>query len=351
MLSSTLILLSIPCYLATCQSEENGINEFTVNGTQSANGSDDTLFSVRTLELYDDFMTQYAYYQGYPDKSVLNISCLAQNPLFTRTQLVQSLYEYVAAATKDLYPDLYAAGSHHVECLASFTHSAGDIEVERAELLRMEEAVQRRLHNWPTQGFTNQEFVGSYAELVTITESIQKGLAVWDPDQRGIVATRDIPPYTAIGNYFGDEYLHHEGHAQFPWRVYWNQPDHPFRKKWDYFMEISYTDWVDPRLKIPKDTIVLIDGYFDYDHSKYIKEGGQDLDRRESETKASNIEYFVNDARASLYKPTLSEADLDRKNSEFVYCAVDGIIIPFFVVQNETKSGQQLFAYYGPKYG
>merc|ERR1719474_641780 len=98
------------------------------------------------------------------------------------------------------------------------------------------------------------------------------GLDMMDPDQRGVVATRDIPAYTVIGNYFGDEYLHLESDELFRWERYRNQPSHPFRKKWEYFMEIRYDEWADQRLRIPEETFVVIDGYFDYDHSKYLDE-------------------------------------------------------------------------------
>ena len=87
-----------------------------------------------------------------------------------------------------------------------------------------------------------------------------------------------------------------------------------------------------------------MDGYHSYNDSEYVDDIKQDGLKE-------IYEVFVNDARRELNKPELSLEDLNRKNTEFVYCAVDGILLTFLVTLRDIKVDEQLFLYYGPTYG
>lgn len=56
---------------------------------------------------------------------------------------------------------------------------------------------------------------------------------------------------------------------------------------------------------------------------------------------------MINDARADMYDPKMVEQDLERYNSDFAYCTVDGVMYTFLVTLKEIKRGEQLFAFYG----
>ena len=156
----------------------------------------------------------------------------------------------------------------------------------------------------------------------------------------------------------------------FPWNLYFNKTNHPFKIKWDYFMMLAFEKQLDHRLNLPENTKVLIDGYHEYDHADYVRDGAQNLSSEQSKLK-ENVGAYINDARRSLFQPNMTFEDLMRKNSEFVCCAgmyvyasqesnaskqklvdrtVDGILMPFIVVHKEVKAKQQLFIYYGPHY-
>lgn len=312
-------------------------------------------FSEQTMDLYWDFLTHFQYYRMDPKQAAINSTILPENPLYTRTKSVELLYKYMASASRELHADKYLEDPnfHDVECLATFSGSNSNpiTESGERELTLMERAVREGLKNWSGQDLYNPEITKDYANIVPITESIQEGLKMWGPGQRGVVATKNISAYTCIGVYYGDEYLEGEFNSQFTWTTYWNQTNHPFRKKWDYAMAVDYSVWADRRLNIPWGAMVLIDSHHEYSYKKYPLEGGQPLNKKEAWTKSQIIPNFINDARESLYEPQLSAADASRKNTEFVYCRVDGIILPFTVVHKDLMADQQLFLYYGPGYG
>ena len=169
--------------------------------------------------------------------------------------------------------------------------------------------------------------------------------------QYGIVAKRDIVKNTCIGHYYGDEYLLEEYESQFPWDVYGEKEGHPWRKKWDYYMTVPYQSFADRQLKLRNlNATMTMDAYHSYNYEKYVGEGGQDLSERQSRMK-ENLEVFVNDARKDLYGENLKAADFERKNAEFVYCSVDGVLQTFLVTTKDVKADEQLFVYYGPNYG
>jgi len=309
------------------------------------------------MGLYWDFLTHFQYYRMDPNQAAINSTTFPENPLYTRTKAVDLMYKYMASATRELNADKYLEDPnfHDVECLATFSGSNSNPMTESGEreLTLMENAVREGLKNWELAGqnLFKADITSDYSEIVPITESIQEGLRVWGPGQRGVVATKNISAYTAIGVYYGDEYLEGEFNSQFTWTTYWNQTNHPFRKKWDYAMAIDYSVWADRRLNIPWGAMVLIDSHHEYNHRKYPLEGVQQLNKKDTWTKSRIIPNFINDARESLYEPQLSEADAMRKNTEFVFCRVDGIILPFTVVHKDLMAEQQLFVYYGPGYG
>lgn len=313
-------------------------------------------FSEHTMDLYQDFMSHFQFYQMNPQQTMINKTLLAENPLYTRSKAVDLLYKYTESATRDLYADKYLEDPdyHHVHCICTFTWSNYNPVMTQSgerELTLMEQAVRRGLDGWTTGGLFTHNFTSKFVKMVPITEEIQMGLKIWGPGQRGVVAKENISAWTAIGIYYGDEYLSGEFDTQFSWGTYGHLKDHPFTKKWDYSMFLDYSTWADPRFNLPPGVMVNIDSYHEYDHLEYALEGGLTLTPEELWTKNQMIPNYINDARASLYQPYLYEEDMMRKNSEFVYCSVDGIMLPFVVVYKDVDAEQQLFIYYGPNYG
>merc|ERR1719167_2011300 len=202
-------------------------------------------FSEETMDLYWDFLIHYQWQVMYPKQTAINSTTFPGNRLYTRTKAVELLYKYMASATRELNADklLEDPDYRDVECLGTFSGSNPMTESGERELTVMTRAVRESIRDLTIEDLYKPDMMGNYAEIVPITESMMEGLKVWGPGHRGIVAKRNISAYTAIGTYYGDEYLEDEFDAQFPWNTYWNQADHPFRKKWDYVMAIDYSDW------------------------------------------------------------------------------------------------------------
>merc|ERR1712129_427934 len=128
--------------------------------------------------------------------------------------------------------------------------------------------------------------------------------------QYGVVAQTDIDANTCLGHYFGDEYLLEEYEAAFPWDLYGGMEDHPWRKKWDYYMTVPYHSFADTRMDLANINVTMtMDAYHSYDYQKYVDIGGQDLTEQQSKMK-ENLEVYVNDARNGLYEEDLQNADL-----------------------------------------
>ena len=119
------------------------------------------------------------------------------------------------------------------------------------------------------------------------------------------MAKKDLEAFTCIGHYYGDEYILNEYEKQFDWDIYGKLKDHPWRRKWDYYLTIPYHSFADQRLHIPENVTVAIDAYHSYNYSAYVHEGGQDLSWAQSKVKMSNLEEFINDPRNELYKAKL----------------------------------------------
>ena len=303
-------------------------------------------YSDDVMKLYNKFISQLKLSRNNPKQSVLagNKLSIPENKLFTRTKTVQYLFDYVVAATKEIHAKEYEENGpnyHHIECLETFQPGL-------KHWLKTFEPIVREFVSKEKSVFT-QEVIKQYVNREKITEKNCGGLKPLI-GQWGVVAKTDIKKFTCIGHYYGDEYLLFEYEAAFPWKIYHKKKDHPFRKKWDYYMTIPYPSFGDKRLQLPENVTVTMDAYHSYNYADYIKDGGQVLTKQESKLK-ENYEVFVNDARQQLYQAMLNPHDRVRKNSEFVYCSVDGVLLTFLITIKDIKTNEQVFNYYGPNYG
>jgi len=278
-----------------------------------------------------------------PTESASRTVATEENPLFVRTAAVQSLYEYLRAFSARSHAAEHAASPdfHHVECVTTFSGLTND------RLPQYTEAVRDFL-NQQHRTIYHQDTMASFAMKMRVEESIQKGLPVW-ADQEGVVAVRDIAENICIGQYYGDEYLSEEFEAVFPWDELRGETGHPFRRKHDYLMRQNY-NFLDFKLALPPNTSVAIDGFHDYDYAEFRSGQHSQLLPLEQSQKKVTLEGLINDPRANLSISGLSAEDLNRKNTEFVYCAVDGVLLSFVVTHKEIKAGEQLFISYGPGY-
>lgn len=300
-------------------------------------------YSSHVMELKNKFLTQLKYARQNPKDASEQRLPMPENPLFIRTKSIKLLYDYVEAATKELHKEKYDADPnyHHVECIETFTPGM------RGFLKKFEEPVKEFLSN--KQSIFTQQVINQYVSREKITDENNGNLKPLT-GQDGVIAKETIPELSCIGHYYGDEYLLLEYEAAFSWSKYGPQQNHPYRKKWDYYMTIPYPTFGDERLDLPGNVTLTMDAYHSYNYADYVKEGGQDLTKEQSKLK-ENIEVFVNDARKELYQAALHPMDRVRKNCEFVYCSVDGILLTFLLTIREIKENEQLFIYYGPNYG
>ena len=300
-------------------------------------------YSSDVMELKGKFLTQLENARENPKNAFKQRIPMPENPLFIRTKTVKLLYDYVEAATRELYQEQYNADPnyHHIECLQTFTPGLED------QLKKFEEPVKQFLSH--KQSIFTQEVIKQYASREKITEQ-NNGNLEHLTGQYGVIAKKTIPELTCIGHFYGDEYLLFEYEAAFPWNYYGPRPRHPFRKKWDYYMVIPNPSLSNGRFDLPTDITLTMDAYHSYNYADYVKEGGQNLTEEQSKLK-ENLEGFVNDAREELYKPELQPKDEMRRNSEFVYCSVDGRVLSFLITMKEIKENEQVFVYYGPSYG
>ena len=115
-------------------------------------------------------------------------------------------------------------------------------------------------------------------------------------------------------------------------------------------MTITYDQHADKRMNLTKVQVAL-DAYHSYNYEDYVREGGQDLTKRQSKLKIID-EAIINDARERLFSAEdLASADEERQNVEFVYCAIDGVLQTMILTTRYIKADEQLFVYYGPNYG
>ena len=115
-------------------------------------------------------------------------------------------------------------------------------------------------------------------------------------------------------------------------------------------MTITYDQYADKRMNLTNVKVAL-DGYHSYNYEDHVREGGQDLTKRQSKLKIID-EAIINDARERLYSAEeLASADEERQNLEFLYCAIDGVLQTMILTTKDIKADEQLFIYYGPTYG
>eukprot|EP01084_Bolivina_argentea_P139059 244682_1 len=331
-----LLILGFCIYFALFLNKTHAHSSMDMNNTWG--------YSDNVINLRNKFITQYKLASNNPYITTHHKLLIPENDLFTRTKTIQYLYDYVEAANKDIYKEEYVSNDnkHHVKCIETFTPR------DRSQLSKFETAVQQFLNN--EGALFTQHIAQSYIARTKISAENCGGLSKLI-GQTGIVTRKDIRKFTAVGHYYGDEYLLDEFEEQFPWDKYGGIDNHPFRRKWDYYMTIPYHIYADKRLHLDELNITMaMDSFHSYNYAAFVKDGGQDLTKEESKLK-QNLETFVNDAREQLYEKKLSKHDLIRKNSEFVYCSVDGILMTFLVVTKDLKKNQQLFVYYGPNYG
>ena len=297
-------------------------------------------YSSDVMDLKNKFLSQLENARKNPKDAFKQRVPIPENPLFIRTKTVQLLYDYVEAATKELYQEQYDADPnyHHIECLQTYTPGLQDY------LKSFEDSVKEFLSH--ERSIFTQEVIKQYVSREKITEE-NNGNIEHLTGEYGVIAKKRIPELTCIGHYYGDEYLKFEYEAAFPWNYYGKRPDHPYRKKWYYCMQIP--DEYNERFGLRTNITLAMDGYHSYNYADYVNEGGQDLTKEQSKLK-ENLEVFVNDAREELFEPELQPMDEIRKNSEFVYCSVDGTVLSFLITMKETKENEQLFVYYGPEY-
>jgi len=301
-----------------------------------------TTREITDLPEYSIFLDELEFAKQDPAESAKLRVQTKENPLFLRTSVVQTLYDYLRAATKELHAEQYAADPdyHHLQCVTTFSWETHD----RMPLYT--EAVREFLGNKQHPTLYHQDTISSFARRARIEKSIQKGLPVW-PNQHGVVAITDIAENTCIGHFYGDEYLLEEFQAKYPFDRRDKMGD-PFRRKWDYYLAEGYDGSSTQNLSLPKNLTVVIDAYFDFDHIQYKSD--QALSLEQSQQKVT-LEAIINDARTHVLKEALSAEDVDRLNTEFVYCEVDGVLMTFLLTHKEIRAGEQLFIYYGPNYG
>lgn len=221
-----------------------------------------------------------------------------ENELFTRTLSIQYLYDYVQASTRQLYSAQYAADDnfHYLKCIETFDHKT------KRKLPALQIGVKSFLQN--KDALYSQSIAQTYMSREKIKESNHGGLPSL-VGQYGVVARTDIDANTCLGHYFGDEYLLEEYEAAFPWDLYGGMEDHPWRKKWDYYMTVPYHSFADTRMDLANINVTMtMDAYHSYDYQKYVDIGGQDLTEQQSKMK-ENLEVYVNDARNGLYEEDL----------------------------------------------
>jgi len=282
--------------------------------------------------------------QNHPTESLSRIVVTEENPLFVRTAAVQSLYDHLRASSARTHAAEHAASPdfHHVECVTTFSGLTTD------RLPQYTEAVREFVMNRQRPTMYRQDTISSFATKVRVNASIQKGLPEW-AGQHGVVAVRDIAENICIGQYYGDEYLREEFKALFPWKELKGKKGHPFKRKHVYEMTQNY-NFLDLELALPPNTKVAIDGFHDYDPSRFPNGRHSEQLSLEQSQKKITLEGLINDPRANLSKPTMTAEDLLRFNTEFVYCTVDGVLLSFVVTHKEIKAGEQLFISYGPNY-
>jgi len=312
---------------------------------QLRSGSDVT--PLTDLPEYHALLWEFKKSKQDPLAAAMNRIEMDENSLFTRTVAVQRLHDFMRAATKQLYAEKYAADPdyQHIECIATFLPHTHD------RLSLYGESVKKYLSNKESPTLYHQNLTHSLVQKVKVDASIQQGLPVWD-DQDGLVAKKDIADYSLIGQYFGDEYLDHEFYAIFPWELYQQtNTGHPFVKKYEYRYAAWYDDdgayGVDARYPVPNNTALFYDGYHDYHYDQYPN--GQSLSYEESQQKVM-VTGLLNDPRRNMADGGMTEEDMTRLNTEFVYCTVDGVIQSFVFATKDIPKGTQLFASYGSGY-
>eukprot|EP01084_Bolivina_argentea_P001362 2512_1 len=277
------------------------------------------------LLLYSKFLKQLNVSRNNPKQTSNDKLIIPENNLFTRTKVIQYLYDYTIDATKVLYHDKYSSNPnyHHINCITPFS----DEEYKKCNLTKLENAVTDfiAINN---SLYTNHVLL-QYAQPMIITNITSDGLIDLE-GQYGLVSMRYIPVNTCLAHFYGDEYLREEFDAKFPHNI--------FQKKRKYYMSTAYNSFAYAGLSINENISLIYDAYFDTFESD-----------KQSELKVIYAA-LVNDARTSMSKPNLTEHDLNRKNTEFVHCSVDGIIWTFLITTKDIKPQQQLFTYYGSSY-
>ena len=145
--------------------------------------------------------------------------------------------------------------------------------------------------------------------------------------QHGAAATEDFDAGLCVGQYVGDEMLDVEFERLYPWP----------HDRWYAAMHLSYDKGIndrtfsrffsktpEPLRQIPNDIVLTVAG--------------------------NGTLAFVNDCRADMTEKTITPADEARRNADFVYCDVDGALVPFLVTLKPVPKGHQLLAYYGPHF-
>lgn len=155
---------------------------------------------------------------------------------------------------------------------------------------------------------------------------------------RGALAARSFEPGETVGQYVGNEYMDFEFSALHPSECV----------QWYYSMHVTYMAhakqgkylkkslFKPPKqgIPIPKDVEIVVDGCGD------------------GTPRGSSPLAFVNDCRLNISEASMTMEDrMERRNVEFVYCAIDrAAVFPFLVSTAHIKEGEELLTYYGPAY-